>query len=177
LRVSSALPPNCVFESGRAKNGAPAQRERYSAKAHMRHNGVTATLVCTILTGCAAQISHKGEPGASLYLGKVVGVSTAAAEPNWAINESYTAGMFGAVGVALAHATGTPKKTFYAIRTSSGALYSVTAQSGFYTGDCVQFWVPRTAQAEAERSRDKTTPAIQTEPLGAVELERTQPCE
>src|SRR2546425_9444087 len=44
LRVSSALPPNCVFQSGRAKSGAPAQRERYSAKAHVRHNGVTATL-------------------------------------------------------------------------------------------------------------------------------------
>ena len=142
----------------------------------MRHTGMV-ILLCATLTGCAAQINHKGQPGSSLYLGKVVGVSTTAAEPNWAVNESYTAGMFGAVGVALAHATGTPKKTFYAIRTNSGALYSVTAQSGFNKGDCVQFWVLRNAQAETELARDKSAPAIHTEPLGAVELEPAQVCE
>src|SRR5439155_21841288 len=38
LRISSALPPNSVFQSVLPKSRAPAQRERHNQKAHVRQD-------------------------------------------------------------------------------------------------------------------------------------------
>jgi hypothetical protein len=73
----------------------------------------------------------------------VIDRSDVAAQPKWAVNQDFTLGMGGILGVMLAESQGTAKHFRYVVEDSQGKIFEIRTRTDVALHACVEIVVPK----------------------------------